>query len=219
MRWSMVPVSICAHVLAGLVAVIVPLAAEDEWPVPAPVHSLVATMKVVAVPQAPPPPTARVSAAPDVRMPLQLEPEREVPVDAGPPAPGPTVEGGMGPIGSGIVGAVGDAVTMPPPPPPVVQPPAPVRPGGAIREPRKIFDVPPVYPPIATIARVEGMVILEAVINERGGIERVKVLRSVPLLDAAAIEAVKQWRYTPTLLNGTPVPVLMTITINFTLRN
>jgi protein TonB len=57
------------------------------------------------------------------------------------------------------------------------------------------------------------------VINERGLVERVKVLRSAPLLDAAAVEAVAQWRYTPTLLNGSPVSVLMTITLNFTLRD
>ena len=63
------------------------------------------------------------------------------------------------------------------------------------------------------------MVILEAVINERGTIERVKVLKSVPLLDAAAIAAVKEWRYTPTLLNGVPISVLMTITMNFTLQD
>jgi protein TonB len=88
-----------------------------------------------------------------------------------------------------------------------------------VREPRKIVDVRPVYPPIAQSARIEGIVILEAVINERGLVERVKVLRSVPLLDAAAVEAVGQWRYTPTLLNGSPVSVLMTITLNFTLRD
>jgi protein TonB len=66
---------------------------------------------------------------------------------------------------------------------------------------------------------VQGVVILEAVINERGTIERVKVLKSVSLLDAAAIAAVKEWRYTPTLLNGVPISVLMTITMNFTLQD
>ena len=71
----------------------------------------------------------------------------------------------------------------------------------------------------ARSARIQGVVILEAVINERGTIERIKVLKSEPLLDAAAIAAVKDWRYTPTLLNGVPVSVLMTITINFTLQN
>jgi protein TonB len=90
--------------------------------------------------------------------------------------------------------------------------------GQGVREPRKIVDATPVYPTLALSVKVEGAVILEAVINERGVVERLKVLKSVPLLDAAAIDAVSRWRYTPTLLNGTPVSVLMTITINFTLK-
>lgn len=222
MRWSMVPVSICAHVIAGIAVVIVPLAAEVESPTPAPLHSLVLAMKTVPVPPSLAPPAAVRRAAPatDVRMPSLLEPERETPpVSAGPAGPDTPVDGGIGPVDPGIPGGLGSGLAMPPPPPPAVQRPAPVRPGGNIREPKKVFDVAPVYPSIAAGARIEGMVILEAVINERGGVERVKVLRSVALLDAAAIDAVEQWRYTPTLLNGTPVPVLMTITINFTLHD
>ena len=87
-----------------------------------------------------------------------------------------------------------------------------------MREPKRIAGSPPEYPLIARNARVQGVVILEAVINERGEVGRIKVLRSVPLLDNAAITAVQQWRYTPTLLNGVPVSVLMTITVNFTLQ-
>jgi protein TonB len=79
-------------------------------------------------------------------------------------------------------------------------------------------DAAPIYPEIARRSKVQGAVILEAVIDESGAVNRVKVLRSSPLLDAAAIDAVSRWRYTPTLLNGTPVAVLMTITINFTLN-
>ena len=94
-----------------------------------------------------------------------------------------------------------------------------LRVGLGIREPRRIAGAPPEYPTFARNSRVQGVVILEAVINERGAIERVKVLKSVPLLDAAAIAAVKEWRYTPTLLNGVPISVLMTITMNFTLQD
>ena len=65
---------------------------------------------------------------------------------------------------------------------------------------------------------MQGIVILEAVIGPNGNVTEVKVLRSVPLLDEAAITAVKQWQYTPTLLNGVPVPVIMTVTVNFTLQ-
>ena len=65
--------------------------------------------------------------------------------------------------------------------------------------------------------RVEGVVILETVIGATGSVEQARVLRSVPLLDDAAVAAVSQWRYTPTLLNGVPVPIIMSVTVNFTL--
>jgi protein TonB len=68
------------------------------------------------------------------------------------------------------------------------------------------------------MSRVEGTVILEAVIGVDGTVQDVRVLRSIPLLDASAIEAVHQWRFTPTLLNGEPVAVVMTVTVTFSLR-
>ena len=68
-------------------------------------------------------------------------------------------------------------------------------------------------------ARVQGVVILECMINTQGRVEGVKVLRGIPTLDDAAIEAVKQWVYTPTLLGGVPVGVVMTVTVNFVLRD
>jgi TonB family protein len=95
--------------------------------------------------------------------------------------------------------------------------PEPLRVGGEIRDPRKTRHVNPVYPEEAIRARVQGVVILECTISPRGKVVNVKTLRSVPTLDAAAIEAVKQWEYTPTLLNGVPVPVIMTVTVNFKL--
>jgi protein TonB len=78
--------------------------------------------------------------------------------------------------------------------------------------------VPPVYPAIAQQARVEGVVIIEAVIGTDGRVQQARVLRSKPLLDEAALTAVRQWVFTPTLLNGVPVPLIMTVTVNFTLR-
>jgi TonB family protein len=95
---------------------------------------------------------------------------------------------------------------------------APVRVGGDIKVPAKIQDVKPVYPPEALAAKVQGIVILEAVVGVDGAVEKARVLRSVPGLDQAAIDAVQQWRFTPTLLNGAPVPVIMTVTVNFTLQ-
>lgn len=92
-----------------------------------------------------------------------------------------------------------------------------MRVGGSIREPRKVKHVNPVYPDIARQARIQGVVILECTVSAQGDVVEVKLLRSVPLLDAAAVEAVRQWRYTPTLLDGVPVPVIMTVTVNFRL--
>ena len=93
---------------------------------------------------------------------------------------------------------------------------APVRIGGKIHAPKKIKDVKPVYPAIAQSARVAGVVTIEATIGPDGKVIDAKVVRSIPLLDQAALDAVRQWEYLPTLLNGVPVPVLMTVTINFT---
>lgn len=90
-----------------------------------------------------------------------------------------------------------------------------VRVGAGIKPPTKIKNVAPVYPEIAKSARVSGVVVIEATIGEDGKVVDTKVLRSVPLLDQAALDAVRQWEYTPTLLNGKPVPVVTTVTINF----
>jgi periplasmic protein TonB len=134
---------------------------------------------------------------------------------AGIPAPdGPMVgvENGARP---GVEGLGIAEPALPPPPPPV----KPMRLHQGMKAPHKIVDVGPAYPPIAQRARVEGVVILEAVIDAQGRVQSVQVLRSIPLLDEAAIDAVRQWRFTPALLNAEPVPVVMTVTVNFTLQN
>jgi protein TonB len=111
----------------------------------------------------------------------------------------------------------------PPDTPPVTrpEPPAPpvnaVRVGGSIRQPRKIKNVSPIYPDIARQARVQGVVILEATIGPGGDVTAVRVLRGIPQLDQSAADAVTQWVYEPTLLNGVPVPVIMTVTVNYKL--
>jgi TonB family protein len=91
-----------------------------------------------------------------------------------------------------------------------------VRVGGQIRPPIKMKDVAPVYPAIAQSARVQGDVVIEATIDEEGKVADTKVVKSVPLLDQAALDAVKQWEYRPSLLNGVPTPVVTTITVKFT---
>jgi protein TonB len=120
----------------------------------------------------------------------------------------------------GVVGVdchctIPGAMAAPPPlPPPPVKP---MRLHSGMREPKKIVDVKPIYPAFAQTARREGLVILEAVIGANGVVESVRVLRGVPMLDDAAVDAVRQWRFTPALLNGEPVPVVMTVTVNFQL--
>ena len=81
--------------------------------------------------------------------------------------------------------------------------------------PTKVKDVRPAYPEEAASANVQGVVILEATIDTTGRVSHARVLRSIPLLDQAAVDAVRQWEYTPTYLNGMAVPVIMTISINF----
>jgi periplasmic protein TonB len=223
MRWSMWPISICVHALIVVGALMVPLTAGGDLLSPAPFNRPVVVARVTAVPDYVPnvAPVARtVAVIPSVIAAPTLEPPREV---AGLP-PGPVVPGvpnDGGPIDLSLLGTPGGTGPVPP----VIQhtepraaPPTVLRAGHGVREPKRIAGVMPDYPEIARNVRVQGVVLLEAVINERGEVGRVRVLKSVPLLDAAAVGAVQQWRYTPTLLNGVPVSVLLTITINFTLN-
>ncbi|HSK11164.1 MAG TPA: energy transducer TonB, partial [Vicinamibacterales bacterium] len=114
------------------------------------------------------------------------------------------VQGGVaGGVGGGVAGGVPEGY---------------VRVGEQIKPPKKVVDVRPVYPAEALAARVQGVVIVEAMIGPDGRVRDAKLLRSIPLLDDAALEAVRQWQYTPTLRNGMPVGVVMTVTVNFTLE-
>jgi TonB family protein len=90
-----------------------------------------------------------------------------------------------------------------------------LRVGGAIKPPLKLVDVRPVYPDDARAAGVGGTVIIEARIGADGSVEAAHVIKSIPLLDRAALDAVKQWKFAPTLMNGVPTPVIMTVTISF----
>jgi TonB family protein len=99
------------------------------------------------------------------------------------------------------------------------EPPAgAVRVGGSIRPPKRLHAVDPVYPADAQRARIQGVVILEIHIGSDGAVANARILRSIPALDQAALDAVRQWRYEPTLLNGVPVPVITTATVNFALQ-
>lgn len=97
--------------------------------------------------------------------------------------------------------------------------PAPARAGQAspVAPPKKIVDVRPVYPADAINARLEGSVLIEARIDTAGNVDTARVLRSIPLLDEAALTAVRQWKYEPVRLNGTAIPFMMTVSVNFSL--
>ena len=177
-------------------------------------------------PPPPPPPSAarppEVQAARTVPAPDQttLAAPAETPTginaksDIAPEVEG-GVEGGVpGGIAGGVLGGlITEAPSLPPPPKP-----APIRVGGNIQTPRLIHRVEPAYPPIAVSAKVTGVVILEATVDEKGAVTNVAVLRSLSVLDQAAIDAVKQWRYEPLLMNGAPFPFILTVTLNFSLR-
>ena len=96
---------------------------------------------------------------------------------------------------------------------------AAVRVGSTIATPIKIRDVKPVYPADALAAGVQGVVIIEATVDASGAVSSAHVIRGQPMLDQAALDAVRQWRYRPTMLNGSSVPVIMTMAVNFSMDN
>lgn len=110
-------------------------------------------------------------------------------------------------------------VVATPPPSQSDLPPAPWAEGAlrVVRPPFRTRHVPPAYPPEAIAAHLQGVVILEARVEPDGHIQHARVLRSIPALDQAALSAVMQWEFAPTLLNGAAVPVLMTVTVQFSL--
>jgi len=129
--------------------------------------------------------------------------------------------GVIGGVRGGVIGGVVGGIPAPPPPPPPPPPPGwgqgAIRVGADVLAPSKTKNVTPEYPAIAQSARVQGVVIMEAIIGPDGHVQDARILRSIPLLDQAALDALKQWEFTPTLLNGAPVPVIMTVTVQFSL--
>lgn len=211
-----VPLSLAAHTAIALAVVVAPLLATDALPSLATRLELgVITPVVPPEPPRPRPvrqataPRANPDAAP-VEAPEGVVKDVEVLTDPG------GVEDSVSVV-TGVRGGV-DTLAPPPEPPKAPEPPRRVLVGGDVRPPAKIHDVAPVYPAIAQAARVQGIVIIQATIGIDGAVVDAIVLRSVPLLDQAAVDAVRQWRYTPTRLNGQPVAVVMTVTVNFQLR-
>jgi protein TonB len=125
--------------------------------------------------------------------------------------------GSVGGVLGGIIGSVPSAAPPPPPPPKPVTPQR-IRVGGNVQAANLINQVKPNYPPLAKQARIQGTVELSAVIGKDGRVQDLKVVRGHPLLVQAALDAVKNWIYRPTMLNGEPVEVSTTIDVNFTLQ-
>ena len=212
MRAYTLALSVIVHLMAIAAVIVTPLVATDLLPLP---RRTVEFVSVTAqLPQVPQPQTVRrprVEASPSetpIVEPTRIEPE----IETLPPAPALDIPGAV--VGS-ILSTPEVVVEIAPPEP---RPVAPIRIGGAITRPTRTSYVAPAYPAIARSARMEGTVILEAVIDVDGSVKDVSVLRSVALLDQSAIEAVRQWRFTPTRLNGEAVPVVMTVTVTFALQ-
>jgi periplasmic protein TonB len=204
--------------------------------VTAPVPELPMMMAFVASPPSPPPPPPP-PAAPAPKKPEAVKPlptsgdvaPIEPPQAIEPEAPATDigedevfgVEGGIpGGMGGGVLGGLMIETPPPPPPPPSSPPPPrkPVRVGGEIKEPTLIYRVDPVYPMLAQVRQLEGVVILEAIVDEEGKVESVRVLRSPGVFEQAAIDAVRQWRYSPVILNGRPEKFILTAVVSFRLE-
>jgi protein TonB len=216
-KWYTVPVSLLSHAAIVVLLIAIPILAPAAMPSVFADNDMILITKIM-----PPPPPPPVRRQPDELRPV-VNPNAApvVAPDSISKEPPPADPQGELP---GVIGGASDAdlvrvLTPPPPPPAQPAPQSAIRVGTyGVRPPQKLNDVNPVYPTIAMQAHIQGIVIIEATISESGSVINARVLRSVPLLDQAAIEAVKQWRYTPSMLNGAPVPVIMTVTVNFTLR-
>ncbi len=223
--------SFAAHVIVVAAIIVLPLVlGEDALPAASEaVHAFFVPPPEVALPPPPPPPppagaralkpapsaprpvTAAEFVAP-IEVPEGVQPEEGIDLGVEGGVPG-GVEGG---VPGGVVGGVVGGLAGAPPPSAAV---APVRVGGLVRVPKLLNRVTPAYPQLALAARTSATLILEATVGADGRVQDVKVLRGQPLFDQAAVDAVKQWRYRPLLLNGIPVPFIVTVTLSFNLLN
>ncbi len=222
-RAAGVPFSVAVHAAALLGLIALSVAAPDDLPATA--HGRIPDIPGGVIVHAAPAP-AGPARRPAIRRSAPAPRLDALPAEGALPDETP-FEDWVGPAeetgdGNGCVGCVpgGDGGDGPPggvgtgPAVPVVDS-VPVRVGGHIQAPRKLRHVDPAYPELARRAGVTGIVILECVIDREGRIRSVGVLRGHPLLDAAATDAVRQWTYRPTLLNGVPVEIVMTVTVRF----
>jgi periplasmic protein TonB len=215
--WTVAVSAIVQGVIVGIL-ILIPLIYTEALP-----KGMLSTFLVAPAPPPPPPPPAapvktvrqrfiqpQRMVAPTV-IPKKIEIVKEVAPDVsmgGSAAFG--VTGGTGPLGGSI-----SSVIAPPPPKPVT--PTRIRVGGNVQSAMLVREVQPIYPEIARTAHVSGTVILHAIIAKDGSIRELQYVSGPPLLMRAAMDAVREWRYKPTLLNGEPVEVDTTISLVFTL--
>ncbi|MDE0627042.1 MAG: TonB family protein [Bryobacterales bacterium] len=232
-RWSVVLSTVIQLVLVG-VMLLIPLLNYYELPA----TDFVSFLTAPPPPPPPPPPPAAVviKAVPKefdtgaLTQPVAI-PDQVAIIEediAAPSAgiagvvggvPGGSVGGTVGGVLGSIISSAPTAAPPAPPPPPVKKkaPPKRIRVGGNVAKARLTRQVRPQYPPLARQARIQGTVKLSAIIAKDGSIQKLEVMSGHPLLVPAALSAVKQWRYRPTLLNGEAVEVLTNIDVNFTL--
>lgn len=227
--WTVV-VSMILQVLFVSILLLIPLIYTEALP-----RTLMATLLVAPPPPPPPPPppaAAIIKVKPTVHL-IQagkLIQPKAIPKDvkiikeeAEPPDVGFSAVGGVpggipGGSAGGVIGGVlgGMAGSNLPPPPKTV---SRLKVGGNVQAAMLLNKVQPVYPPLARQTRVFGTVKLHAIIGKDGTVQQLEVLSGHPLLVQAALDAVRQWRYRPTLLNTEPVDVDTTIDVIFSLNN
>ena|SRR5436190_12913154 len=232
-RWTTAALSAVGHVAVMLAFVLSTLYAMGTLPEP---RDAMTVFIAAPLPPPPPPPPAVVEPAPkSAKAVITKAAQRPVPVIAKAPvaapieaptaiAPETGLEGGEFTPGieagferglpAAVIGGITGGFEDAPPPPPAVKA-APIRVGGAVSAPRLVYRVDPQYPDIAQRAQIEGVVILEATVAANGTVQDARVLRSHSVLDQAALDAVRQWRYEPLLFNGTPTPFVLTVTVSF----
>jgi protein TonB len=247
-RWWMFPLSLFIHALViGVIvgASYWMVEAVQAPPIPVTLYSAPppppppppAAAKPKAAPETPKPKPVEKVETPKEVQPTQI-PEETTPVedftpsepdpgafdesatDTGAGEPGGVeggVEGGVvGGVPGGVIGGVPGGVVGGTPN--GMGEEVPMRITAEVRQPKLVKKVEPPYPEVARRAKIEGVVILEAVITKNGTVEEVKVLRALhPVMDQAAMNAVKQWKYEPAVLNGRPVKVYFTVTVTFRL--
>ena len=215
--WTVVLSTVVQAVLVGIL-ILIPLIYTEALP-----KGMLSTFIVApAPPPPPPPPAAAVKVVRPVRIiqpqtmvaptviPKKIEIIKEEAPDVG-IGQSVGVVGGTGALGN----TLGGIVAAPPPPKPVQT--APIRIGGNVMEAKALDKPAPIYPAIAKAAHVQGTVVLHAIISKDGAVEQLQLMSGPPLLVSSAMDAVRRWRYRPTLLNGEPVEVDTEIQVVFTL--